>query len=410
MQINIAPAFRADQDIDTFKSIVNKCVHCGFCTATCPTYQVLGDELDGPRGRIYLMKEMVEGAPVTAKTQSHLDRCLTCRNCESTCPSGVRYGRLVDIGRRYIDERVARPLHQQLMRWSIRETLSRRAVFSVLYGIARLLRPVMPLTLKKKIQLPQPAGEWPVGKATRQMLLHEGCVQPALMPNVDSATARVFDKLGIKLLKAPKAECCGAIRQHLDDHQGAEAQMKRNIDAWWPYLGRGVDTIVINASGCGAMIKHYGEVLAHDPRYAERAARISGMARDVSEILPEYTEQIRTLVQAKAESNLPQRITYHPPCTLQHAQKIRGPVEDLLTQLGVTVKLCQDSHLCCGSAGTYAILQPEMSQTLLARKLDHLLKTDPEEIVSANVGCINHLQSGTDVPVRHWVELIDRMI
>ena len=410
MQINIVPEFSHDRDIDAAKSIINKCVHCGFCTATCPTYQVLGDELDGPRGRIYLMKEMLEGAPVTAKTQSHLDRCLTCRNCESTCPSGVRYGRLVDIGRRYVDERVLRPLHERMIRWGIRETLSRRTVFGLLFGVARFVRPVLPSTLKKKVQVPPAAGVWPTRKSARQMLLHEGCVQPALMPNVDAATARVFDKLGIELVIARTAECCGAIRQHLNDHQGAEAQMKRNIDAWWPYIEKGIDTIVINASGCGAMIKEYAELLAHEPAYADKARQISAMAKDVSEIIPDYANALAQLAQDKRAHGAPARVTYHPPCTLQHAQKIRGAVEGLLGRLGVTVSLCQDSHLCCGSAGTYAILQPDMSEVLRDRKLANLIKTDPQEIVSGNVGCINHLQSGTDVAVRHWIELVDRLI
>jgi glycolate oxidase iron-sulfur subunit len=242
------------------------------------------------------------------------------------------------------------------------------------------------------------------------MLLHVGCVQPALMPNVDAATARVFDKLGIELVIASDAECCGAIRQHLSDHHGAEAQMKRNIDAWWPHVENGLDTIVINASGCGVMIKDYAEILAHDAAYADKAKRISAMAKDVSEILPSYQADMLALATTKRAGGIPQRVTYHPPCTLQHGQKIRGPVEGLLDALGVTVRLCQDSHLCCGSAGTYSILQPELSQELLGRKLTNLLKTEPQEIVSGNVGCINHLQSGTDVPVRHWIELIDRMI
>lgn len=414
MQVNIAPGFLNDEDIGTVKSIINKCVHCGFCTATCPTYQVLGDELDGPRGRIYLMKEMVEGAPVTAKTQSHLDRCLTCRNCESTCPSGVRYGRLVDIGRRYIDERVRRPLLQKMQHWLIRETLSRRTLFGGLFALARFVRPVMPATLKKKIQVVQPAGTWPVNAArhpnARQMLLHLGCVQPALMPNVDAATARVFDKLGVHLIIASEAGCCGAIRQHLNDHEGAHTQIKANIDAWWPYVEQGLDTIVINASGCGVMIKDYGELLANDAAYAEKAKRISAMTKDLSEILPAYAPALEALVAAKQADGLPEQVTYHPPCTLQHGQKIRGAVEVLLGKLGVTVRLCNESHLCCGSAGTYSMLQPAMSQTLLDRKLTNILKTSPDEIVSGNVGCINHLQSGTDLPVRHWVELIDRMI
>lgn len=242
------------------------------------------------------------------------------------------------------------------------------------------------------------------------MLLHVGCVQPALMPNVDAATARVFDKLGIELVIASDAECCGAIRQHLSDHHGAEAQMKRNIDAWWPHVENGVETIVINASGCGVMIKDYAEILAHDPAYAAKAERIAKMAKDVSEILPSYQAHLSMMATTKRAGGIPERVTYHPPCTLQHGQKIRGPVEGLLGALGVTVRLCQDSHLCCGSAGTYSMLQPALSQELLGRKLTNLLKTEPQEIVSGNVGCINHLQSGTDVPVRHWIELIDRMI
>ena len=414
MQIKIVPEFQNDADISVFKSIVNKCVHCGFCTATCPTYQILGDELDGPRGRIYLMKEMVEGASVTTKTQSHLDRCLTCRNCESTCPSGVRYGRLLDIGRRYVDERVVRPLSQRLMRCIMRETLSRRKVFGFLFGIARFVRPVMPASLRKKVQPPHPAGVWPdfaaSPKSTRQLLLHEGCVQPSMMPNVDAATARVFAKLGIELITASSAECCGAIRQHLSDHHGAEAQMKRNIDAWWPYVENGVDTIVINASGCGVMIKDYAEILAQDPVYADKAKRISAMAKDVSEILPSFSAEIEARAKQKRADGVPERVTYHPPCTLQHGQKIRGAVETLLGNLGVSVRLCQDSHLCCGSAGTYSILQADLSHELRDRKLFNIMKTEPQEIVSGNVGCINHLQSGTDVPVRHWIELIDRMI
>ena len=414
MQINIAPAYENDRDIATVKSIINKCVHCGFCTATCPTYQVLGDELDGPRGRIYLMKEMVEGAPVTDKTQAHLDRCLTCRNCESTCPSGVRYGRLVDIGRRYIDEQVQRPAFQKLQHWLIRETLSRRKVFGFLFGVARFVRPVLPPSLRKKIQPVPSAGAWPTASSAkpqrRQMLLHQGCVQPALMPNVDAATARVFDKLGVQLTMAPEAGCCGAIRQHLNDHDGAHAQFKANIDAWWPYVAQGVDTIVINASGCGVMIKEYGELLADDPVYADKARQIAAMARDVSEILPGFADELAQLVTARQAGEQPARVTYHPPCTLQHGQKIRGAVEGLLGRLGVTVSLCNESHLCCGSAGTYSMLQPVMSETLRDRKLGNIMKTSPEEIVSGNVGCINHLQSGTDVPVRHWIELIDRMI
>ena len=410
MQIKIASEFQRDADIGAVKTIVNKCVHCGFCTATCPTYQVLGDELDGPRGRIYLMKEMVEGAPVTAKTQSHLDRCLTCRNCESTCPSGVRYGRLVDIGRRLVDERVMRPVSQRIQRWLMRETLSRRQIFSFLLGVGRAVRPLLPVNLKKKIHNAPAAGQWPAATHKTKMLLHVGCVQPAMMPNVDAATARVFDKLGIELLIASDAECCGAIRQHLSDHHGAEAQMKRNIDSWWPYVENGVATMVINASGCGVMIKDYAEILANDPVYADKAKRISAMAKDVSEILPTLAGEIEALARQKQAGGVPERVTYHPPCTLQHGQKIRGAVEGLLGKLGITVRLCADSHLCCGSAGTYSILQAELSQELRDRKLANIAKTEPQEIVSGNVGCINHLQSGTDTPVRHWIELIDRMI
>jgi glycolate oxidase iron-sulfur subunit len=412
MQIDIVREFLQDPDINAAKSILNQCVHCGFCTATCPTYQVLGDELDGPRGRIYLIKEMLEGAPVSSKTQSHLDRCLTCRNCETTCPSGVRYGRLVDIGRRLVDERVKRPMHERLSRWLIREILSRRTLFTALFASGRFIRPLMPSALKKKVQKPTPPGALPAHtmQASRTMILHVGCVQPAMMPNVDAASIRVFDKLGIRLKIAPHAGCCGAIRQHLDDHDGARIDMKRNIDAWWPLVIQGIDTIVTNASGCGVMLKSYGELLADDPSYADKATKISAMARDISEILTEYTPELKGLAQQKTNDLMPDRVTYHPPCTLQHGQQIRGSVEVLLGQLGISVLLCQDSHLCCGSAGTYSIVQPALSRILLDRKLDSLRRTNPQLIVSGNVGCINHLQSGTDVPVQHWVELVDRMI
>ena len=406
MQTNLADFIKDTREGQEADAILRSCVHCGFCTATCPTYQLLGDELDGPRGRIYLIKQVLEGKPATSKTQQHLDRCLTCRSCESTCPSGVQYGRLVDIGRKIVDEQVPRPMAQRLMRDALKYLLPRKSLFGPAMKMGQAVRPLLPKALQNKIPAAQNAGVWPVREHARKMLLLDGCVQPAMSPNINFSTARVLDALAVQLLVAPKAGCCGAIRYHLNDQDGGLDDMRNNIDAWWPYVESGIEAIVMTASGCGVTVKEYGHLLAHDAAYAEKAKRISALTRDLSEILPEFEAELVKKLQGKINK----RIAWHPPCTLQHGQQIRGKVEGLLRSVGVDVRLCADSHLCCGSAGTYSVLQPEMSYQLRDNKLRNLQATEPEIILSANIGCLTHLQSGTETPVQHWVELLDRSL
>jgi glycolate oxidase iron-sulfur subunit len=405
MQTNLADFIKGTADGDEAEAILRACVHCGFCTATCPTYQLLGDELDGPRGRIYLIKQVLEGAEPTRKTQLHLDRCLTCRNCESTCPSGVKYGRLVDIGRRVVDERVPRPAGDRIKRTMLKELLPRTSLFKPAFQTGTALRPLLSKELQDKLQRVRPAGHWPTRSHARKMLVLEGCVQPAMAPNINAATARVFDALGVQLIMAPKAGCCGAVRYHLNDQVGGLDDMRRNIDAWWPYVEE-AEAIVMTASGCGVTVKEYGHLLAHDPAYAAKAGRISMLTRDLSEILPEFEEQLATAMRGKVT----ERVAFHPPCTLQHGQQIRGKVEGVLRAAGVDVVLCADSHLCCGSAGTYSVLHPQIAHELRDRKLANLAATGAKEIISANIGCMTHLQSGTDTPVTHWIELVDRAL
>ncbi|MEY3381373.1 MAG: Lactate utilization protein [Pseudomonadota bacterium] len=405
MQTTLAPEYAGTADGLAAEAILRKCVHCGFCTATCPTYQLLGDELDGPRGRIYLMKQLLEGHAPSRKTQLHLDRCLTCRNCESTCPSGVKYGQLVDIGRRLVDAKVDRPASERFLRWSLKEGLT-SALFAPAMKLGQLVRSLLPPSLKNKVPTAQNAGAWPTRRHGSKVLLLAGCVQPAMLPNINFATARVLDACGIETLIAPKAGCCGAIKFHLNDQGGGMDEMRANIDAWWPLVISGVDAIVTNASGCGVMVKDYAHLLQDDPAYATKARRISELARDLSELLPEIAPKLRGKVDAQAG-----QIAFHPPCTLQHGQQLRGGVEQHLADLGFQIKTCRvEPHLCCGSAGTYSVLQPTLAYQLRDRKLTHLSEMQPAQIASANLGCITHLHSGTDTPVRHWIELLDEAL
>ena len=403
MQTELAPEFRGTPEGQEAETILRKCVHCGFCTATCPTYQLLGDELDGPRGRIYLIKQVLEGQAPTRATQMHLDRCLTCRNCESTCPSGVQYGHLVDIGRRIVDEKVPRPAMEKAVRWTLKEGLP-SPLFAPAMKLGQSVRGLLPASLRAKVPEPQDPGLWPTREHARKVLLLAGCVQPAMAPNINAATARVLDAAGVQCIVPPAAGCCGAVKFHLNDQDGGKAQMRANIDAWWPHVEAGeVEAIVMNASGCGVTVREYGHALAHDPAYAEKARRISALTRDLSELLPDLVPQLKARVRAPEGV-----IAYHPPCTLQHGQKLKGGVETHLRQLGFDVQVARnESHLCCGSAGTYSVLQPELSYRLRDRKLDHLSQLQPRAVASANIGCITHLQSGTDLPVRHWVEWLD---
>jgi glycolate oxidase iron-sulfur subunit len=410
MQTHLDPRYQGTPEGQQAEAILRKCVHCGFCTATCPTYQLLGDELDGPRGRIYLIKQVLEGQTPTTATQGHLDRCLTCRACETTCPSGVQYGALVEIGRRIVDEQVPRPASERAVRWLLREGLT-SPLFKPAMAMGRLARPLLPGSLADKVpgRMPARARMWPQHVHPRKVLMLLGCVQPAMMPNINSATARVLDAAGIQTLVADEARCCGAIRAHLGDHDGGLADMRRNIDAWWPAVSRvEVEAIVMNASGCGTTVKEYGQALAHDADYADKAARISSLTRDLSELLPDIVARLKPRLRRPVGAAEPGRLAFHPPCSLQHGQQLKGGVEAAFRELGFDIAVAgSEAHLCCGSAGTYSVLQPELAHQLRDRKLGHLGALAPQAILSANIGCIQHLQSGTPTPVMHWVEWLD---
>ncbi|MDP2031059.1 MAG: glycolate oxidase subunit GlcF [Thiobacillus sp.] len=408
MQTTLAPEFRNTPAGEIAASILRSCVHCGFCLATCPTYQVLGNELDSPRGRIYLIKQVVEGAVPTAKTQLHLDRCLTCRNCETTCPSGVQYGKLIDIGRALVEQTVGRSARATATRAILKTGLLSPTLFNTALKIGQSVRAVMPDVLRSKIPTPESSGDWPRPRHPRKMLVLQGCVQPGLKPNINAATARVLDRIGISLIAADQAGCCGAVAHHLNDHDDGLNAMRRNIDAWIPHLDAGVEAIVMTASGCGVMVKDYGWQLRDDPAYAEKAARVSAATKDISEILMDEREALKPLTADR--SPLTKRVAYHPPCTLQHGQKLSGGVEALLTQAGFELTAVAEKNLCCGSAGTYSILQPEIAGQLKTHKLGHLQAGEPEMIVTGNIGCLTHLQSGSSIPVRHWVELLDETL
>jgi glycolate oxidase iron-sulfur subunit len=409
MQTHLSPEFANTAEGEEASGILRKCVHCGFCNATCPTYQLLGDELDGPRGRIYLIKQVLEGAPVTRTTQQHLDRCLTCLNCETTCPSGVNYGDLVDIGRKIVEQRVERPAAEKTVRWLLKEGMT-SPLFAPAMSVGKALRPLLPTILRDKI--PSASGQprsphGPLSKHCRKILMLRGCVQPAMMPNIDRAAIRVLDAAGIEVIEAAGTGCCGALRTHLSDHAGGLANMRRNIDAWIAVLDSiEVEAIVSSASACDLAIKDYGHALAHDAQYAAKAARISALARDLSEFLPDLAAALKDRCQPKAG-----RAVFHSPCTLQHGQKLRGGVETHLRELGFDViPPAGEAHFCCGSAGTYSVLQPELSRQLRDRKLAHIAAAEPRCVVSANIGCIQHLQSGTTTPVMHWIEMLDEAL
>ena len=390
------------------EAILRSCVHCGFCTATCPTYQLLGDELDGPRGRIYLIKQMLEGKPVTEKTRLHLDRCLTCRSCETTCPSGVKYSHLLDIGREVVDTKLPRKGGDALMRRALRTVLPRPGIFGPAVKLGQLLRPLLPSGLADKLP-PESQGAakpWPeaVGHR-RRMLALAGCIQPALGPNINAATARVLDRLGIELFEERKAGCCGAMRFHLSDQDAAKDDMRRNIDAWWPHVEAGVEAIVVTASGCGVQVRDYGHALADDAVYAEKAARISALCRDPAEVVAAERESLQA--QLAAAPGTLGKVAFHSPCTLQHGLRIRGVIEGLLAVAGYDLVPVADGHLCCGSAGTYSLLQPKLSRCLRDNKLAALMAGSPLFIATANIGCLTHLQAGSVLPARHWIELVD---
>lgn len=402
MQTNLSPDAKSLARANEAEEILRTCVHCGFCNATCPTYQILGNELDGPRGRIYLIKQMLEGEAVTADTQQHLDRCLSCRNCETTCPSGVRYHSLLDIGRAEVERRVGRPAAQSALRAGLRFVIPRKNVFSALLKAGQAVRPLLPDALRQKIPtaLASDTARPPV-RHERRVLMLEGCVQPTLSPNTNSAASRVLDRLGISVIPSPRAGCCGATDYHMNAQEAGLNRARRNIDAWWSEIEAGAEAIVISASGCGAFVKEYGDLLKHDQKYAAKAKRVSELAKDLVEVIP----VVRELHNSGAK-----RVAFHCPCTLQHAQKLGGAVESILTCLGFDLTQVENSHLCCGSAGTYSITQPELAQKLRDNKLNALEAGNPTEIVTANIGCQAHLNAAGRTPVRHWIELVDESL
>lgn len=399
MHVQLAAVFQETVFGNEAKEILGKCVHCGFCTATCPTYQLLGDELDGPRGRIYLIKEFLESGQCGEATQVHLDRCLTCRSCETTCPSGVSYGRLLEISRPKVSEACPRALPDRVARWMLRH-LMLGPWFKPLFKLGRTFRYVMPRALARHIPTVRPTGRRPKNTSGRKVLMLEGCVQPAMAPQINAAASRALETLGVQVVPDEKAGCCGAIDLHLGAEQKALQSIRRNIDAWWPQIDNGAEAIVMTASGCGVTVKDYGKLLKKDPRYAEKARRVSELTLDLCEFIrPEEIKKSRALDGL--------RVAFHSPCTLQHGQKISGKVESILEACGATLVATQAKHLCCGAAGTYSVLQPELSSALLKRKVGALTGERPDIIATANIGCLAHIGSESKTPVHHWIELLD---
>lgn len=410
MQTNINEQFLNDPDIKEAEAILRSCVHCGFCNATCPTYQLLGDELDGPRGRIYLIKQVMEGAAPSRHTQLHLDRCLTCRNCETTCPSGVKYSHLLNIGRAVVNKKVSRSIGQKTLHLLLRKTFLSPDLFSSLVTTGQLFRPLLPASIKRSIPEKQKQPHFAAVAHTRKVLLVPGCVQSSLKPNIDTAAKIVFDKLNIECLDIPAAGCCGSLSHHLNAEAEAIRIIKKNIDSWWPLVeNETIEAICMTASGCGVAIKEYEQLLSSDSDYAEKAKRISALYKDPAEIVSaELTNDANRAVNPLADEHAATKnknIAFHPPCTLQHGMKLNNLIEPILSRCGYTVHSFKDKHLCCGSAGTYSITQKKLSQQLLSNKLENINKTEHDIIVTANIGCQLQLQSGTSTPVKHWLEL-----
>ena len=380
-------------------SIVRSCVHCGFCNATCPTYQLTGDELDGPRGRIYLMKSWLEADAAGDTTQIHLDRCLGCRSCETTCPSGVRYGRLLDLVRPRVHAAAGLSTWERVTRALLIAVIPYPRRWRAAVSLGRWLRPVLPNAVKRLYSLSDPPPAFVATPRARRVLLLGGCAQAVLNPSIDNAAARVFDRLGITLERHSGVECCGALPYHLGDEPVAVRIAKANIDAWWPAIEAGAEAIMATSSGCGVQLRDYAQLLRGDAHYGPRAARVVALVRDPIELVD--TQQLRAHVHGQG-----QRIAVQTPCTLQHGQGLGGRIEPLLRELGWDVLPANDGHLCCGSAGSYSILQPAMAGELRTRKLDNLMANAPTEVVTANIGCQLHLAAGASVPVRHWLEVL----
>lgn len=376
------------------------CVHCGFCNAVCPTYHVLAEEADGPRGRIYLIKSVLEGTGDAEAARLHLDRCLTCRACESLCPSGVPYAALLEVGREACGQAAPRPLWQTLLRSGLRWLFPYRARVSLVLGAARLLLPLLPRTLAQPLR-PEPfSGRSPTRpRRGPRALLFSGCVQPAAKPGINQAAARVLSELGWEVLPDPGG-CCGALSHHLTADAEAQAFMRRNIDAWWPLIEQGLDAIVITASGCTAMLKDYGRLLAHDPAYAGKAERVASLARDISQCLE--PQDLAALALAPDT----RQVALHRPCTLDHSVGAGDRLQRLLQAAGFVLVETGSEPACCGSAGTYSLLQPKLARRLRHLKLAALQSGRPDLILTANIGCLMHLQGGSPIPVQHWIQAL----
>lgn len=384
-------------------AILRKCVHCGFCTATCPTYQLLGDELDGPRGRIYLIKNLLEQDEIDHKSAQHLDRCLTCRACETTCPSGVEYGRLLDIGKQFAAERSEAPFKRRLLSWLLRAVVPRRSIFQPLLRLGQVFRSLLPGALKSHVPPRQSVRHDTQSEPGARILLLSGCVQASATPNVVASLQRILKAMG-QGSELVSEGCCGALDYHLAAHDAGLARMRQVIDLVYPRLG-GVDAIVSSATGCGVTIQDYPEALKYDPDYAAKAQAVADKLVDPVELLESLSLETLSL-QSEPLDFGEREIAVHTPCSMQHGLGLNGRVEALLKRWGLSLVTHKEGHLCCGSAGTYSILQPELSTSLRDRKLANLEAGKPAAIVTANVGCQLHLQSGTETPVMHWLELV----
>jgi len=400
MDVSLDKRFATQPDAQAAAEIIRRCVHCGFCTATCPTYQLLGDESDSPRGRIYLIRAMLVQGTAGAKTRTHLDRCLLCRACETTCPSGVQYGQLLEIGRNLLEQVQPRPLVNTLRRKAVAKALVQGKAINAAVNVAVSMRDWLPAAVRKQLPVKAPESSWPTAQHARKMLVLGGCVQPALAPQTNLKAAQVLDRFGISLLREEQTGCCGAVGLHTSDPEMGLRHVRERIDAWWPQLEAGVEAILFTASGCGVTIRDYGHLLKDDADYAEKALRVSSMARDISEVVLAEKHQL------DAEIGQGRKIVFHPPCTLQHGLKLNGVVETILSAAGYDLLPVQDAHLCCGSAGTYSMFQPEISSRLKQNKLDALQAQAPELIATANIGCQQHLKTGTTTEIVHWIELL----
>ena len=409
MSIVLAERFRDTAAGEEAAAILDACVQCGECVPNCPTFRLVNDDWDSPRGRVSLMRQLFEGQPPGADIRHHIDRCLTCRSCEAICPHGVRYGRLLDLTREVIEPAARRPLRERLLRRALRAVIPHRARFAALLTLGQALRGVLPAALKARVPEKRTAGAWPGRNHTRTMLVWQGCVQPALAPDINAATARVLDRCGIRLVPAA-AGCCGALSQHMAASDEARAFMRANIDACWPQIEAGAEAIVMTASGCGSHVRDYGELLRDDPAYRDKAQRFSELSRDIAEVLAAELAAGRLPAIPPRPKSPERRIAYQSPCSLQHAQKLKGAVEKLLKHAGYTLTPVAYPFLCCGAGGSYSILQPEMAAGLRQAKLDTILATRPRLIATANIGCLAHLAETSPLPVRHWIELFDETL